>query len=77
MKLECKVNVGASGTVGKVIWQYIESMNTLHDEECLVLENKLSKRHVEYCNHKMKVHIATLTIRSSADYLHKDVAMVQ
>ena len=60
---ELKVLIDPDGR--EIKWRFITN---LHDEqlnEGLKLGNKLSKKHIEYQNHKMKVSVAAQTLSSS------------
>ena len=46
-------------------WQYIEPLNTLQEEEGVVLRNKLSKTRIEYYMHNMNDRVVARTISSS------------
>ena len=48
-----------------ISWKYIEKLHELQSNESLYLANKLSGRHVNYSNVKMKVNIAAQTLSSS------------
>ena len=54
----------SNGTV-IISWKYIEKLHELQSNESLYLANKLSGRHVNYSNVKMKVNIAAQTLSSS------------
>ncbi|CAF2108568.1 unnamed protein product, partial [Rotaria magnacalcarata] len=50
----------------KVIsWQYLQRLNDIQNEAGLTLGNKLSNKHINYQNQKMKVCIAAQTLSNS------------
>lgn len=53
---------------GPVLWEFIEKLHRLQQEEGLRAGNKLTKRHIEFEKNKMKCSLAAQTLsRSVAD----------
>ena len=50
---------------GKILWQYLVSLEKLQDKEGLRLANKLKPMHIRWQQQKMKVNIAAQTLSSS------------
>lgn len=48
-----------------VEWKFLEALNTLQDNETFHLSNKLTLRHINYENQRMKVKLATQLFSSS------------
>ncbi|GFO47408.1 THAP domain containing 9 [Plakobranchus ocellatus] len=48
-----------------ILWQYIKSLHELQNTESQYLANKLTNKHINFKNSKMKVNIATQTLSSS------------
>lgn len=47
---------------GVIKWEYFKKLNSLQNEEGLHLANKLTNKHIEFKNHKMKVAVAAQTL---------------
>ena len=50
---------------GRISWGFIESLNTLQEEEGLRLGNRLKKSHIQWRKQKMKVNLAAQALSAS------------
>ena len=66
-------------TGGKILWQYLVSLEKLQDREGLGLANKLKPMHMRWEQQTMKVNIAVQTLSSSVadavEYCTKDIKL--
>lgn len=65
------------GTCQSISWKYIKELHNLQSQDSLYLANKLSNKHIDFRNVKMKVSVAAQTLSSSVatalDHLRDDL----